>query len=112
MISRGIARAATAAAEHGEVITRWSYDAPTGTSIIERAQDVSPILEANKILYTADDGYSPSREFRRVATIPKIIVEQWMREGVNLFDKNCRAEIRRRLNDSTNLHLRTAPGRL
>lgn len=112
MIARGMVRAAVAAAEQGELVTRWSYDAPAGCSVIHRAQDVEPILEANKALYTADDGYSPSRELRRVASIPKVIVEQWMQEGVNIFDKNCMPEIKRRLNDPTNLFLRTAPGRL
>jgi hypothetical protein len=112
LFGRSIVHAASAAAEEGELVTRWSYDEPTGQSVITRVQDVEPILEANKQLYTADDGYSPSREWRRVARIPAIVIEQWAKEGVRYWDKNCRAEIRRRLNDPTNLFLRTAPGRL
>lgn len=73
---------------------------------------MTPILEENKRLQTMNDGYSPSRDIRRVASIPKIVVEQWMKEGVNIFDRNCRAEIKRRLNDPENLWLRTAPGRV
>ena len=105
-------RAATAAAARGEVLTKWEYDASAGVGVIHRIEDVSPILEENARLYTLNDGYSPRRELRRVASIPKIVVEQWMQEGVNIFDKNCRAEIKRRLNDPSNLKLRTAPGRV
>lgn len=105
-------QAAAAAAEQGQLITRWQYDEPHGVGVVHRIQDVEPILEANKALYNSGDGYSPSRELRRVATIPAIVVEQWMKEGVNIFDKNCRGEIRRRLNDPANLAFRTAPGRV
>ena len=112
LLSASTVRAATAAADVGQVITRWSYDEPTGQHVITRVQDVEPILENNKALYNLNDGYSPSREFRRVAEIPISVAEQWYREGVNIYDPNCREEIRRRLNDPVNLFLRTAPGRL
>lgn len=104
--------AASAVAEQGPLVTRWQYDECDATGYVVRSQDVEPYLEANKTLYTADDGYSPSRELRRVASIPLIIIEQWMKEGVNIFDNNCQAEIKRRLNDPANLFLRTAPGRV
>lgn len=93
-------------------MTRWQYDEGEKRGIITRSQDVEPYLEANKALYTYNDGYSPSRELRRVASIPLVIVEQWMKEGINIFDKNHREAIRRKLNDPENLFLRTAPGRL
>jgi hypothetical protein len=112
LFSRREVLAATAAAAVGRVVTRWQYDAPSGQTLVKRIQDVEPILEHNKALQTLNDGYSPSRDLRRVASIPNVVVEQWMREGVNIFDKNCAAEVRRRLNDPTNLFLRTAPGRL
>lgn len=83
-----------------------------GALTFERIQDVEPILEHNKRLYTMNDGYTPSRDFRRVASIPMTVVEQWMREGINIFDKNCAPAIRRKLNDPQWLYLRTAPGRV
>lgn len=107
---RSVLQAATAAA--GALITQWQYDEPTGTTIIGRVQDVEPILEENKRLQTLNDGYSKSRELRRVASIPNVVVEQWMKEGINIFDKNCREAIKRKLNDPANLFLRTAPGRV
>jgi hypothetical protein len=105
-----VGRAAEAAC--GEVVTLYEYDESAGQTIITRAQDVEPIFEENALLYTMNDGYSPSRELRRVAQIPQVIAEDWYREGVDIFDKNCRDEVRRRLNDPANLKLRTAPGRV
>ncbi len=112
LFSRREVLAASMAASIGRVVTRWQYDEASDATIVKRIQDVEPILEHNKALQTLNDGYSRSRDIRRVASIPTVVVEQWMREGVNIFDRNCDAEIRRRLNDPTNLFLRTAPGRL
>lgn len=87
-------------------------DMDDGKLIVKRSQDVENILDHNKRLATWNDGYSETRELRRVASIPLVVVEQWMREGVDIFDPNCREEVKRRLNSSDNQFLRTAPGRL
>lgn len=92
--------------------TRLHTDALTGALTVERSQDVTAILSANRALANDGDGYSPSRELRRVASIPLVVVEQWMAEGIDLFDPACRAAVRRRLNDPDWRWLRTAPGRL
>ena len=87
----------------------WFQD---GKLVHKRTQDVEPILDHNKRLTTHNDGYSPDRSLRRAASIPAAVVEQWMREGVNIFDPNCRDEVRRRLNDPDNRYLRTSEGKL
>ena len=87
----------------------WEDD---GKIIIRKTQDVEPILEANKRLFNDGDGYSPSRELRRAASIPLVVVEQWMREGVDIFNPDHAEAIKRKLNSSEWAHLRTAPGRL
>jgi hypothetical protein len=79
---------------------------------VRRTQDVEAILDENKRLATLNDGYSPDRSFRRVASIPMSVIEQWMKEGINIFDKNCAQAIRRKLNSPDYLYLRTAPGRV
>lgn len=113
IFSRNIIQQAEDAALEGRVLTRWQYDVPTGMTVISRVQDVEPILEANKQMQTADDGYSPSRELRRVASIPCVVAEQWMKErGINILNPDHMPAIRRLLNDPENLFLRTAPGRL
>ncbi len=78
----------------------------------ERIQDVEPVLERNKALLTHDDGYSPSRDMKRIASVPNIVIEQWLKEGVNVFDPNCEAEVMRRLNSSDWAHLRTSGGKI
>lgn len=81
--------------------------------IIERhTQDVEPILDQNTRLRTHSDGYSPTREFRRAASIPHVVVHQWLMEGFDIFDPNNEAELRRRLNSQEWEKLRTAEGNL
>ncbi len=86
---------------------------PDGSLIVHREADVEANLEANKALYSMNDGYSPSRELRRAASIPMAIVEKWKNElGVDVFNPDHLPAVRRLLNSSEYLYLRTAPGRL
>lgn len=87
----------------------WLAD---GKLVVRKTQDVEPILEHNKRLYTDGDGYSKSRELRRAASIPNVVVEEWRREGFDIFDPNCKADLLRRLDDPDYRDFRTAPGRL
>jgi len=77
---------------------------------VRRSQDVEPILDENKRLMTLNDGYTRDRSMRRVASIPMTVVEQWMKEGINIFDKNDAQAVRRKLNSADYRYLRTAPG--
>jgi hypothetical protein len=93
--------------------TRFVTDPMTGDLTVIRGGDVGPNLELNKALYNSGDGYAPSRELRRAASIPMEVVEKWRNElGVNVFDPNHKEAVRRLLNSREYLYLRTAPGRL
>lgn len=81
-----------------------------GKLVVNRVQDVEPVLEHNRALRLHDDGYSPSREMKRVASIPMIVVERWLNEGFDIFDPNNKVELRRRLNSSEWAALRTSEG--
>lgn len=95
------------------ISTKYHEDAMTGDLTVIRSEDVEPALELNKALYTSNDGYTPSREMRRAASIPMAVVEKWRNElGVNVFDPDHLPAVRRLLNSSEYLYLRTAPGRL
>lgn len=91
-----------------------SYDPLTDRTIIEYRQDATPVLERNKALQNHDDGgWSPSRDMRRAASIPDIIVLKWLKEeGINVFDRDHWPAVKRKLNDPEYRYLRTAPGRL
>jgi hypothetical protein len=93
--------------------TTYDEDPMTGDLTVIRSEDVEPALELNKALYTSNDGYSPSREWRRAASIPMAIVEKWKNElGVDVLNPDHLPAVRRLLNSSEYLYLRTAPGRL
>jgi hypothetical protein len=93
--------------------TRLITDPMTGDLTVHRGEDVEPILENNKALAASGDGYSPSRELRRAASIPFAIIEKWRNEhGIDVFNPDHKEGVRRLLNSSEYLYLRTAPGRL
>lgn len=96
---------------HDAGITTREWFDEKGNYVEEKIQDVEPALEANK---RAANDYERvgGDHFIRAASIPAIIVLKWMNEGVNVFDPNCDAEVKRRLNSSEWAYLRTAPGRL
>lgn len=99
----------------GNVASVFSYDEMTDQVTIQRRQDVEPIIDHNKRLQTYNDGYSPSREFKRVASIPLVVFEGWLAEDGLDWGKYCalgrkeQAAYRaRRLMSSDWRHLRTA----
>jgi len=95
------------------IATRFVEDPMTGDLVVHREADVEPILEANKALYTSGDGYTPSRELRRAASVPMAIIEKWRNElGVDVFDQNDRAKVLQLLDSNEYRFLRTAPGTL
>jgi hypothetical protein len=90
--------------------TRFVEDSD-GSLIVHREADVEPLLEANKALYTMNDGYSPSREWRRAATVPSIIIEKWKNEhGIDLSNPDHMPKVLELLDSNEYRFLRTAPG--
>lgn len=81
--------------------------------VIERFQEVDPILAANRAeLLSGHDGYTPSRDLRKVASIPLIIVEQLYQRGINIFDPNDWPKVAGLLDSPEWQAFRTAPGRI
>jgi hypothetical protein len=79
--------------------------------IIRRIVDVEPRIEANKKLQNATDGYTPSRDLRRIASIPPSIVHKWMVEdGINIYDRNHWPAVMRKLRDPDWRWLKTVSG--
>ncbi len=99
----------------GTTLSTFHHDEMTGQSVIQSTVDVAPILEENKRLQNLNDGYSPSRELRRVASIPNVVYSQWCAEdGISLLDfmahpKHYKQWLRKKLYSSDNRHLLTAP---
>lgn len=75
--------------------------------------DVAPVLERNKQMLTHNDGYSPTREMRRVASIPYAVGLKWLNEEGWWFENpEHHDRLVKKLNDPEWAHLRTAEGRI
>lgn len=85
-----------------------------GSVVIHASQDNDAILDRNKAMANHNDGYSPSRELRRVATIPVLIWWKWLKEeGWDAYRPDLYADkLAQKLNDPDWAFLRTAPGRV
>jgi hypothetical protein len=67
----------------GGIRTEFHINPGGETFTINRVQDVETLLKHNRHMRD-EDGYSPSRELKRFASVPLVVLEQWMKEdGVN-----------------------------
>mgnify|MGYP000194436285 FL=1 len=89
--------------------------------IQKRSINAQPIIEHNKKLYTHNDGYSKSRELKRVASIPTIVLEIWTKEFTKdpnngnwfgLPKEDQQKILKQKLNSSEFQYFRTAPGKI
>lgn len=94
-------------------IRRQWIDNEDGTFTVTQTQDCEAIIELNKAMYNHNDGYTPSRDMKRIASIPNTFVYKWLvEEGWNANDPRYGDRLKRKLNDPDWRFLRTAPGRL
>ena len=102
-------------------ITETFLDNGVDGIVQKRSLDVKPILENNKRLITQNDGYSPDRSLKRIASIPVVVLEIWCKEyhkdqnKGNWFElpKDIQKKIlREKLNSSEFKFFRTSEGRL
>ena len=101
-------------------ITETFLDNGNEGVVQKRSLDIKPIIENNKRLYNQNDGYSPDKGLKRIATIPTIILEIWTKEfhkdqnKGNWFDlpKVIQQKIlREKLNSSDYRYFRTSSGK-
>ena len=105
--------------QHGLITESFEPHEDKGV-VHQRFVNHKPILDHNKKLYTQNDGYSPDKGLKRVASIPTIVLEIWTKEhhkdqnNGNWFalPKETQHKIlRQKLNSSDYRYFRTAPGR-
>lgn len=80
---------------------------------ILHSQDVSGVLAENKRARDLAQGQRMG-EMQRVASIPAVVVIEWMKEGINVMAPN-REDLKRmkkKLNSPEYAYLRTGGGRL
>jgi|TARA_B110000971_G_scaffold91637_1_gene94314 hypothetical protein len=89
-----------------------------GTLTVKNSQDVEPILKKNKRMYNDGDGYSASKDLKRVASIPTLVLTLWAKEynGSNnwfgLPADERKKILKRKLNSNEFRYFRTASGNL
>ena len=104
--------------DEGDMKTRM--EGRDGKILVVRSQDVAPYLRENARELNSHSDWRPyssgkkDRTLRKVAEIPNIVVEQWLKEGVNIFsnDPDMQRKVRLKLDDYTNRKLRTMPGKM
>ena len=84
-----------------EEVTHKAVQHEDGAVTVLGAQDVEPILEYAKEMARTDQGWSPSRELKLRAVLPRILVEQYMLDkGIGLDEfLNNPAHVKAMLND-------------
>ena len=106
--------------------TEWNADATRtryiqesdGKLTVNNQQNLNPLIERNKKLYTQNDGYTASRDMRRIASVPPIILQIWTKEynGTNnwwALPKETQQKIMKtKLNSSDFRYFKTSEGRL
>lgn len=91
-----------------------------GKLVVRRTQDTTAYLDANRAERNEAPTWRPyasgrkDKSMRKVASIPLIVIEQWMREGVNIFDPSpeMQKKVAEKLNSNEFQGLRTYPGRV
>ena len=106
--------------------TEWNADATKtryiqesdGKLTVNNQQNLKPLMERNKKLYTQNDGYTASRDMRRIASVPPIILQIWAKEynGTRnwwALPKDTQKKILRvNLNSNEFSYFKTSEGRL
>ena len=89
-----------------------------GKLTINNQQNLNPLMERNKKLYALNDGYTPSKDMRRIASVPPIILQIWTKEynGNNnwwALPKDIQKKIMRtKLNSNEFRYFKTSEGSL
>lgn len=84
-----------------------------GSMVVRLTQDVGAALDRNKAMRNHNDGYTESRDHRRVAHIPDAVGLKWLiEEGWWFRDPQYADRLLKKLMDPDWSHLRTADGRL
>lgn len=94
------------------LVKTWIDNGDDTFTIKTEQSNESQILERNKAMYNHNDGYTPSREMQRVASIPLVVIEAYQAKGINLYAPENEYFLQRILDDGDYRFFRTAPGRL
>ena len=83
-------------------------------TVIRTSQDVSGILERNKLLQNEEDYKKQGIKngFQHVAEIPLSVVHGWMKEGIDITKPADWPKVKQKLMDPDNRFFRTSLGNI
>ena len=93
------------------------YVETDGKLTVKKTENVTNLLKRNKELYNQNDGYTPSKDMKRIASIPRLMLEIWTKEynGTNnwfgLPHETRKKILKQKLNSSDYKYFRTASGK-
>ena len=91
------------------ILEETYVDSDTGLLREVISQPITGILDNNTALRNLNNGYSPEKTFKRVASIPIVLAEQWKRElGIDVMDRLQWPRVKKLLEDADFMKLRTA----
>lgn len=81
---------------------------------VAHTQDIAPIIARNIARSNEIDKHAKYGEMESVASIPMVVVVQWMKEGINVMNPTYEdtKKIKQRLNSPEYAYLRTRGGRI
>lgn len=79
---------------------KWIFE-DNGRKVLRLiSEDVDPVINhVRDARNFSSNGWTVNRTMRKIGSIPLIIIDQWMKEGFNLFRCKDPKEIRKRLNE-------------
>ena len=96
----------------------FSLDDMENKIVVNEEVNIDPHLKHNKILLNQDDGYSKSRDLKRVASIPTLALSVWAKEyngSNNWFALPTEVQkkiLKTKLNSNEFQYFKTAEGKL
>lgn len=101
--------------DYSDISYRWRDDGQGGGEVLT-IQECAHHVERAKAMANHNDGYSPSREWKRAGTVPLTLLYKWIAEaGIEANDPERQAKINAlcisKFNDADFKYLRTIPGR-
>lgn len=93
---------------YDDIVTK--RESRNGIVVVNRIQDVEPYIKQNRERQR-DFVANRNAARRMVADVPNIVIEQWFKMGINVFDPNTRKKIQQMLNSNEYKDFRTSPGK-
>lgn len=75
----------------------------TGKIRVVRVQDVEDILSWNETTRNSGGGYSKDGSMQHLARLPVVLVEEWLKQGINVFDKNDEKKVFQKIEEHNKL---------